>query len=408
MASKPPLTLAAIRAMQPGDTLWCHVVTGLHIRLLATKATWSLYYRAHSGARRVLRIGSWPQLPLEAAREVARETLKRVALGEDPAGLKQQMRNAPTMADLADEWRKRKAPPVKKPRSFEEDVRNLRLHVVPRLGKLRVADVSAEDLAPHIAQIERKSGPSAARAVRALVSGMLTLAETDALKWRPKRSNPVSEVPLPRTQKRRVHIRPEQFAALARELEALRPRYPEHVACIWCALLCGTRITELATAKRAWIHGGLLILDEHKTSYTGNERVIRLTKPALAEIDKLPVHPNGYIFGEVGAFGGHARRSIWRVFDLARTAAKCPEIRPQDMRRTFASAAKSKGVSLDQIGELFSHRSTQTTALYAWLFDDAAEDTANEVAALIKSYAAGGSGPSLSDQPSDMDTEPPA
>lgn len=391
MTTRKPLTLPAIRYMQPGATLWDHVVTGLHVRRRSEATTFGLYYKAHSGARRVLKLGNWPQLTLELARDAARDLLRQVATGADPAQRKQDARAAPTVADLAAEWLRRKVPPVKKPRSYKEDQYNLSNHVLPRFGQAKVADVTSQDVATAIAAIERQSGPTAARNVRTLLSGLFTLAAHSELGWRERNRNPVVDVPRPKSGKRKVHIAADQFGALAAEFENLRRGWPEHIACIWVALYCGTRITELATAKASQLHGSQLILSDHKTDATGNERVIRLPALARAELDRLPIHPNGYLFGALGAMNegnkDGARRSVHYVFDLARTAAGCPEIRPQDLRRTFASVAKSRGVSLSQIGELFGHGSTQTTLRYAWLFDDAAQQTADDVSEAIRQLA---------------------
>lgn len=385
--TKPPLTLAAIRAMQPGDTLWDHVVTGLHVRRRGDKTTFCLYYKSHAGDRRTPKLGNWPQLTLEIARDAARGLLAKVAVGEDPSGARQEARAAPTVAELADEWATRMAPPVKKPRSHKEDLYNLKNHVLPRLGKLRVRDVMTADIREAVTSIAAERGPSAARAVRMLLSGMFRLAERHELGWRPRNTNPVADVPAPATAKRKVHIRADEFERLADALEALRRGWPEHVACIWVALYCGTRITELATARASQLHGSQLILDEHKTDATGNERVIRLSSPAREELERLPVAANGFLFGQLGAMGEGARRSLHYVFDMARTAAGCEHIRLQDLRRTFASVAKSRNIGLSQIGELFGHTNTQTTDRYAWLYDDAAQAAADAVAGEIRALA---------------------
>jgi hypothetical protein len=391
MTAKPPLTLAAIRAIRPGCTLWDHVVTGLHVRRQRGEAvTFNLYYRAHSGARRVLKVGDWPSLTLELARDAARDLLRKVAVGEDPGERKQALRDAPTINDLCDEWERRKAPPVKKPRSFKEDQYNMKNHIRPRLGKLRVSDVDVDKIAKAVSAIHTERGPSAARATRTLLSGLFKLAKSSALGWY-KGENPIQSEDVPRIKigKRRRHFTADEFPAIARELEKQRAAYPAHIACIWVEIYCGSRVTELATAKRKHVHGTAIILDEHKTDATGNERIIRLTKPARDELERLPEYPNGFLFGELGAMGDGARRSIHNVWEKVRDAAGCPDLRLQDIRRTFATVAKSRGKTLDQIGELFGHGDAQTTLGYAWLMDDAAQESAEDIANAITLLAAG-------------------
>lgn len=47
-------------------------------------------------------------------------------------------------------------------------------------------------------------------------------------------------------------------------------------------------------------------------------------------------------------------------------------LRVHDLRHSFASYALSGGQTLGVVGQLLGHRSTQTTARYAHLVDDAA------------------------------------
>ena len=53
---------------------------------------------------------------------------------------------APTLAEFAARYIEDHARPYKKPRSVEEDERNLRLHILPALGKLKVKDISSADV----------------------------------------------------------------------------------------------------------------------------------------------------------------------------------------------------------------------------------------------------------------------
>lgn len=400
------LSVALIRSMQPGATLWDDNVSGLHIRARATVKSWHVHYRTHAGKRRSPKLGDWPTLPLERARELARELLVKVAKGEDPSGERQAARAAPTMADLAEEWRTRKAPPVKKPRSFQEDLYNLKNHVEPRFGRMKLADVTPSVIRKELAEIAAARGRSAARATRTMLSGLFTLAGSSELLWVPKGHNPVSgeDVPTYKPAARRRKLEAHEFRRVAEELEALRAEYPYHVAAIWVSLLCGSRVTELVTAKCSELRGGAIVRAEHKTDADGRERIIELNSHARAEIERLPVSPSGYIFGPLGAmndarlspkadpnapavFDG-ARRSVFNVWEKARDAAGCPDLQLRDMRRTFASVAKSRGVGLTEIGEQLGHSQHQTTLGYAWLFDDRKRQIAEDVASTIVDLAA--------------------
>lgn len=177
------------------------------------------------------------------------------------------------------------------------------------------------------------------------------------------------------------------------ELAALSDKYPCHVAAIYTILYAGTRITELVTAKYEHLHGNVIVLGEHKTSdRIDDDRTIRLPRQALALISALPSFGSGYLFGDLGALA-QPRRSIFYVWDKARDAAakrhpRLAEIQPKDLRRTFASVARTKGATLEHIGGIFDHTNSRTTERYAFLFDGTAneivQDTADEIERLMQ------------------------
>jgi len=93
---------ARVQSDKSQIVVWDSVVTGLGLRCLSggTK-TWIYAYRAADGGRRVnsqrVRLGSWPEVTVDAARRSARAYAGAVARGRDPA------------ADRRDERRREKA-----------------------------------------------------------------------------------------------------------------------------------------------------------------------------------------------------------------------------------------------------------------------------------------------------------
>lgn len=378
------LSAKAARDLRPGETLRDHVVTGLSLRAGAAGKTWMLYYRVGKQERRPA-LGKFPDLSLEAARAVAKEWKQRIARGEDPSADRQASRVAPTMQELADyylnDWG-----PKNYAAATLTDVRNaVRNEILPALGaKTPVRDVTVQAVAR---MVERKAKTAKTRAnrLRAYASKMFQLAESSTLGWRPKRSNPCRDEDVPHytERKRRTHIKADEFAKLKVAFETQAIARPRHVACLYCILFGGTRVTEMASAKRAWLRGNVLELREHKTAKrTGDVRSIVLPTQAIALLDNLPEHRDGSLFGP-----GVDKFSLWKVFKAARDAAGLPHIQVRDLRRTFASVAKTGGASLAQIGDIFDHGSPVTTARYAWLFEDAkgelVQSTADAMAALM-------------------------
>lgn len=401
------LSAQAAREMVEGDKpLKDHVVKGLELHAGARGKTWRFYYRNAAGERRRPKVGDFPTLSLEDARAIAKEWYETVKRGGDPSRDRQTYRASPTLAEFCETYMQQWSAVYDRPRTIEEKRSKIEQHIKPLLGKLKVVDAKLSDInealervaKPALVEVESKKGlkfkrikggATAAQHVRCLLSSIFAYAEHDDVKLRPRHSNPVRDARTFAGKKRRRHMKAGEAPAVAHELDALAVEYPARVAALWCILLAGTRVTELVTARRSQLRGNVLYLDEHKTMRTGDERVIVLPRQALALIETLPDDNSGYIFGQ-----GLTRYNVFTVWDKARCKAGCPDLRMQDFRRTFASAAKSAGRSLETVGELFGHKHLATMENYAFLFDEAAEtaaqDTANELEKRMRPESAKG------------------
>lgn len=378
------LSAQTARELEPGGVLRDHEVKGLQLRAWASGKSWTFYYRNRAGERRQPKLGDYPAISLDAARKLARELAERVARGEDPSAAKQAYRASPAVSELAAAYMEEHRAGAK-PRTIEENERRLKLHILPQLGALKVADVEYTDIAKRLDAIAAASGPVCANRVRSLLSGLFAYAEHDARKWRPRGSNPVADTGKRPERPRRRKMEPAEFVRVAKALDQYALIYPRQIAVVRVALLAGTRITELATAKWRDLEGGnKIIRHDHKTQRTGEVREIVLPAQALEVMRALPTDPEGYIFG-----AGMNRYSVRTVWEIVRGVAGVPDLRVQDMRRTFASVALSSGFSLDLIGQLFGHRSTDTTRGYSWLETEAAETAAQRTADVISKRMAG-------------------
>src|SRR5262245_10925908 len=124
------LTETFVKALQPpprgSRLIWDSQLTGFALRVFApSKAypggarTFLLSYWLN-GTERRLRIGSWPDWSLTAARAEAREIWQRVDCGEDPATNRRERQEASTMLDLAERY-KREPLPRKSEQSQHDD-----------------------------------------------------------------------------------------------------------------------------------------------------------------------------------------------------------------------------------------------------------------------------------------------
>lgn len=379
--TSPKLTVEAARELPAGRVLKCHVVRGLELHAGATGKTWKLYYRAVDGKQRRPKLGNWPAVSIETARDAAREWLRRVAKGADPSAERQELRRAPLVSDLYVEYEKEVIEKLYSKATKVSARSAWNRYVIPALGSMRVRDVTVADVNKLLVRVGVEHHAMAAN-VRAYLSRAFQIAESAAYQWRPKHSNPCrdDECQAFGVRRRKRHVKPNEFAAIHERLQALAVEYPWHVACIYTILFSGSRVTEMAKALRADVvsdaAGVRIVPRAHKTARHGIERTIWLPKQALRLLASLPAHDSGYLFGPLGEYA-EPRREVWEIWAQARGEGS--DIQVRDLRRTFASAAKSRGVGLDAIGDLFDHGSTNTTRGYAYLFDDTAASAAQSI-----------------------------
>lgn len=90
----------------------------------------------------------------------------------------------------------------------------------------------------------------------------------------------------------------------------------------------------------------------------------------------------GFLWDQCGFGGGEPARdrtenqqikSLLLYHQELLQLARIEGLLVHDLRRSYASIGLSVGVSLSQIGQLLGHTSSQTTARYAFLIDDAAK-----------------------------------
>ena len=129
---------------------WDSELTGFLIRVFAPT-------RSHPDARtfylsywlkgeKRYRIGSWPDWSVTAARDEAKAMRKRVDRGEDPATVRRELRDAPTMQELWDRYRADHLP-RKAAKSQREDTKMVERHILPHIGRdRRVVEVHHGDI----------------------------------------------------------------------------------------------------------------------------------------------------------------------------------------------------------------------------------------------------------------------
>ncbi len=439
-----------VDALKPGQIVWDSEVKGFGVRCQRGAKIYVLKARA-KGRQRWITIGRhgspWTA---EKARQRASRLRGAIADGHDPAQARDDAKGAPTVAALCDRFLSDYAAHHKRESSRAADARNIRNHVLPLLGQLKVADVTRADIdrlkravkdgrtardekAGPRARIIVTGGPGAANRCLALLSRMFNLAE----RWgyRPDGSNPTRHVDKYRERKFGRFLSEAEMARLAAalsEAEAAGSVTPHVAAAVRLLIFTGCRRDEILGLHWADVDtdNALLRLPAGKTG----ARIVYLNAPALevlANIPRLDANPF-VIAGEKDAarlvnlekpwrrLRERATLAIWRddpsvapiIAKLekgrrkALTAADVQEaaatkdmtlpaglldVRLHDLRHSFASVAVAGGLSLPMVGKLLGHTQPQTTARYGHLAADpvraAGEAIGQKIAAAMKGAA---------------------
>lgn len=350
-----------IKTALPGDVLLDSQIKGLQVRVTKTGAAFYLRYRNRERKERRPKIGSFPQMGIPKAREIAKGWLADVRAGDDPMDRFEASRQAPTVSDVCDLWLKAAEKRGKK--ALKEDRRLIDTYIRPRLGKTKIEDVNVVKLEELRDRLEKT--PHQANQVLSRMSSVLK--EAERLGYRPTGSNPAALVRKFKVRARVRYATPDELKIVWAELEAYEKARPQAVGFIRLLMFTGARPSEIASARWDQIAGSKLVLAEHKTDNKGRDRVIHLNEPALDVIRHLPrLGPK--------IVGIRSPKSLWEK--IREKLGDGNDLRIYDLRHTFASMSLATGRDFAEIGELLGHTSAASTKRYAHLVDERGQKSA--------------------------------
>ena len=133
--------------------------SGLALRITPGGATWQLRYR-HAGKAHWLTLGHYPDCGLKEAQKRATRERAKLGDGVDPVAHRRQARAAlaaaKTFRELAEDYELRAVPDLR-PATQKNVLRALRNEIIPRIGHLRVAEVTGSDIVNMVEQIGKRS-----------------------------------------------------------------------------------------------------------------------------------------------------------------------------------------------------------------------------------------------------------
>jgi integrase len=347
--------------------IWDSEIPGFGVRVKPTgRKTFVFQYRNAERISRRLTIGDYGPLTLDQARRKARDLRGLVQNGEDPVQAKRDLRNSPTVRELAARYMRDHCEGRSKQSTLAAHRWLLERIIFPALGERRVAFVEPAD----VRRLHESLAATPYNANRTI--GLLRAMFNHGERWgmRPPGSNPTRHVKKYREQKRERFLTRDEFRrvlAAIDESERSGTIMPEAACALRLLFFTGCRLSEILTLRwdQVDLVGRCLKFADHKTDAKGMKS-IPLNEPALVVL-------NGICRSEISPYvlpgknpGSHLvnLQKPWkRVLRIARLAG----VRIHDIRHTYASLGLAAGLSLPVIGGLLGHKSPQTTARYAHL-----------------------------------------
>jgi len=371
-----PITKHTINAAKPHTVLKDSIVKGLEIYIGVNTQTWRVYYRTKSERKeRRLKIGYYPTISLSQARDIAKEKLLEVAKGNDPA--RREEDNAPTLGELWEEFidfcaRKRKPKTIQ---SYE----GLYSGYLRTLEGRRITDIRTSELV----KLHRAAPPYAANRAMALLGRLYTYAAScDYVRGG---FNPARGVERNPELARRRYADERELRAVGDGIRrwSRRASYRERQLADILALLIltGARKTEITGSKNEWydLERGKLSLPDSKTG----AKDIHLPLPAIDIVRRNISSSREFLFQQSALVQPYEVSSkMWKAFK--EDCGVGSDLRIHDLRRSYATYARSAGIGLGDIGKLLGHASSQTTERsYAFLKDDVKADKGNQVSDVL-------------------------
>ena len=362
-------------------------VPKLALRVTSSGAR-TFYVVKRSGKMDWIRLGSFPDLTVEQARNEALKVLAEFARGDDPAAVKRARRSELTFEQaflvyLRDKRRRDGSEISEKTKRDYSDL--VRLHL-SRVRTVKLSEIDRAKVKAAHASITRKSPAQADKAV-AVISAVYSHArEAEAYGG----TNPAAGV------KKNPSVQRDRFlnsSEIPRFFEALYGVANDASRdLILLALLTGARRANVAAMRWADLH-----LDEGywriaKTK-NGTPQDVTLSPLAVSVLQarakscpaeeakilercaRRELHPIGFVFPSAGK-SGHILdpRKAW---ERLLVDASLADFRFHDLRRTLGSWQARTGASLPVIGKSLNHKTVQATQIYARLDLDPVRDSVN-------------------------------
>ena len=318
-----------------------------------------------SQRKRSLRIGEFPAVSLQEARQAVNDNKNLISKGIDPFIDVEKQKTALTFQEFADSQYIPHAKENKK--SWRDDYRIIHNDMIPIFGRYTLSAITKRDVQKYLDSItNRATGPTSNRH-RSLIMRMFHLAiEWDYLSINPcqgirkHKENPARE----------IFLNPEEIGRLLNALDTI----PQRVSACAVKFLVATGKRLKESMMLTWdsidMEEKIAYLHQDNTKGSKSERVIlnALAIDILEELKTYRQEGNPHVFPGNGP-KGRMVTPCKVYFTAKKKAGLSKKVRLHDLRHSFASNMLSCGASLYEVQKLLGHKDAAMTQRYAHLAD---------------------------------------
>jgi integrase len=360
-------TVRSLDAVKPPATgrvdYWDADLPGFGLRIaapspkrpeLAPRKVWTVMYRA-DGSQFRLSLGPYSALPLAEARQMAKDAMREVAHGRNPAAQKKAARLAETVSDLADLYIDKHARPNK--RTWQTDYQVVNRDIKPVWGNRKVADIKRRDVIAWVDRLMERGKPIMANRTFEVARKMFSFAVARDL----IEASPFFGVAKPAAERQRERVLSED--EIRKVWAAIEAEPPTLSAIMKLRLLTAQRGGEVASMRWPDVEfdTGWWTIPAEMNKSNRTHRV-PLAPPVLSILKALqqqPEHPEMVFPGKQG----YRVAILWRSGDRVRTVSGVDFV-PHDLRRTAASHMAAMGIGRLTIGKILNHADPSITSVY--------------------------------------------
>jgi integrase len=395
--------LENVKPLETQDLLiWDEVVPSLFVRVrpLGRKSFYA-YYRLRNRKQQKIKLGDFPFMTVDEAREKCRTLNYRAFDGFDPVqeirdrcAIEEDLAYSATVRDLKEKYF---AEHVihKKESSARGEVSYWNVHILPYIADKPVRMVTGGDISlihNSIAKQPSRTGYKTTTANRVLeiLKKAFNLAEEWG--WRDEGTNPCRKVKKFKERKRKRFLSVAEaqrlYAVLQKYIASPSYRRRQIARYILLLLYTGARKNELMTGKWSNIRPerGVLILPDTKS---GEVQELQIPEEGFLILDDIRADQKKRRPDSEYIFDGHAHgqplKDEGHHWDDIRKEAKLDDFVLHDLRHSFASFVAMTTGSLLVIQETLRHADPKTSKRYTHLLNDPLRLAVNKTAGTIKS-----------------------